>query len=360
MINLELLLLAMVTYSLLRNEGADNDDNVQLSEQLKMKFSIMAINNRIGDQSAVSKALLVIAQRLLSEQLRSLDGGENEGPAVVSSAASDHQLIDSTAAAKTKKKKAIAAAAKKKKRNRRNKAAAKYKGTKLMSCLGGGIISLFMMAALFGSITTLISLSLIHQSDGSSEGKASPTLPPSTSTSLRQRDLQSSNVASTSPSSVSPSAAVVQAPIFSPADVSNPPVNTFDKSAPSTCFDTPNWVDYYGLVCDNYEVIDEPGCPQLGSLHEGNMGVAKDNCCYCGGGSHTLPPTTSPKSMCNDTSGWYNFEGYDCSWYEVFDDPGCPKYGNQTADNSSTAKGSAKDNCCYCQNAVVSTLVSKS
>jgi hypothetical protein len=229
-----------------------------------------------------------------------------------------------------------------------------------MSCLGGGIISLFMMAALFGSITTLISLSLIHQSDGSSEGKASPTLPPSTSTSLRQRDLQSSNVASTSPSSVSPSAAVVQAPIFSPADVSNPPVNTFDKSAPSTCFDTPNWVDYYGLVCDNYEVIDEPGCPQLGSLHEGNMGVAKDNCCYCGGGSHTLPPTTSPKSMCNDTSGWYNFEGYDCSWYEVFDDPGCPKYGNQTADNSSTAKGSAKDNCCYCQNAVVSTLVSKS
>ncbi len=88
--------------------------------------------------------------------------------------------MDSAAAAKNK-----AAAKKKKKRNKRNKAAAKRKGTKFR-WLGGGIMSLLMVA--FGSITTFnVALSLIHRSDGSSEGKAPPTLPPSTSTSLRVR-----------------------------------------------------------------------------------------------------------------------------------------------------------------------------
>eukprot|EP00985_Skeletonema_marinoi_P028078 scaffold23961_cov66-Skeletonema_marinoi.AAC.1 len=56
-----------------------------------------------------------------------------------------------------------------------------------MSWVGGGAIPLIMMAA-FGSITTLIAFSLIHQSDGSSEGEDPPTLPPSAaSTSLGQR-----------------------------------------------------------------------------------------------------------------------------------------------------------------------------
>jgi len=63
--------------------------------------------------------------------------------------------------------------------------------------------------------------------------------------------------------------------------------------------------------------------------------------------------------MCTDTEGWYSVEGYDCVWYEVMDDPGCPQYGSQTAHWSATAKGSAKDNCCYCKNDVVSTLVSE-
>ncbi|KAL7425653.1 hypothetical protein ACHAXM_000107, partial [Skeletonema potamos] len=192
------------------------------------------------------------------------------------------------------------------------------------------------------------------------------------------RDLQSSNVASTSPSSASPLAAVVQAPIFSPAAVTTsiPPMNTFDESAASTCFDTPNWKDEYVRGCDWYEKLDDSGCPKLGRLYEGNMGVANDNCCHCGGGSHSLPPTASPTitssptksatpssssapSMCNDTPGWYNYLGYDCVWYEVLDDPGCPKYGNLSADEldiATMSEGSAKDNCCYCQNDVDSNV----
>jgi len=183
-------------------------------------------------------------------------------------------------------------------------------------------------------------------------------LPPSTSTSLRQRDLQSSNVAATSPSSVSPFSAVVQAPIFSPAafTASNPPMNTFDESAPSTCFDTPNWKDRSGDGCDWYEAFDEPGCPQKGNLYDGNMGVAKDNCCYCGGGSHTLPPSTSPKpsssptksatptEICFDTPNWKDSWGTGCDWYEKYDKPGCFKHGSLYEGSM----GVAKDNCCYC------------
>jgi hypothetical protein len=344
--NLELLLMVvmMMTHSLLRNKGAAADDYVQLQQMKEMVRALsMAINRR--DQSAVSEDLLVITRRLLGEQLRSLGGGENEGRAAVSSAASDHQLMDSAAASK---KKATIATTKKKKRNKRNKAAAKHKKSSLMSWLGGGLISLLLMT--FGSITTLIALSLIHQSDGSSEGKAPPTLPPSASTSLRQRDLQSSNVASTSPSSVSPLAAVVQSPVFSPAAVSNPPTNSFGESAPTTCLDTPNWVDGYGSGCDWYEENEEPGCPDYGSSFEGNMGVAKDNCCYCGGGSHTLPPTTSPTitssptELCFDTPNWVDWYGYGCDYYEENEEPGCPDYGSSFEGNM----GVAKDNCCYC------------
>jgi hypothetical protein len=217
LLELLLLLLSMVIHSLLRKEGADDDAAGELEDM--MAECSMAITRRGDDQSAVPKErYLMVTQKLLETQLRSLDGGENEGRVEVSSSISDHQLMVNAAAAK--KETAAAAAKKKKTRNKRNKAAAKHKGTKRMSWRSGGIISLIMMVA-FGSITTL---SRIPQSLGSLVGnKAAPTLPPSTPTSLRQRDLQSSNnMAPASSSSVSPLAAVVQAPIFSPADVSNP------------------------------------------------------------------------------------------------------------------------------------------
>jgi hypothetical protein len=324
----------VVIHSLLREEGA-NDDAGELKE-LVTECS-MAIHRR-GDQSAVPRELLVVAQRLLDAQLRLQDGGENTGRVVVSSSASDHQLMETAAAAKKNEK--AAAAKKKKKRNKRNKAAAKHKGTKNRSWVVGGIISLLIMAVTFGSISTL---SHIPQSHGSSEGnKAPPTLPPSSSTSLRQRDLQSgnNNMAPMSPASVSPFAALVQAPIFSPAVASNPPMNSVDERALLTCLDTSNWKDVNGARCTWYEKYDHR-CPEYGSLYGGSMGPATEHCCYCGGGT------------CTDTPGWYDWSGYDCSWYKVRDDPGCPQYGSQTASAYSTAQRSANDNCCYCKNEAV-------
>jgi hypothetical protein len=83
-------------------------------------------------------------------------------------------------------------------------------------------------------------------------------------------------------SSVSPLAVVVQAPIFSPAAAtSNRRMNSVDERALSTCFDTPNWKDIFGNGCEVYEENDEPGCPIYGSLSDGGMGVANDNCCHC-------------------------------------------------------------------------------
>jgi hypothetical protein len=236
---------------------------------------------------AVFRDLLVVTQRLLDVQLRLSDGGE-EGQVMVSSSASDHQLMMDNAAA-TKKK--AAAAAKKKKRNKRNKATAKHKGgTKFMSWLGGGggITSHVMMVAAFSSIsiTTLIfTLSLIHQSDGSREGKAPPALPPSISTSLRQGDLHSSDVASESPNIISsPLAAVVPPPVFSPTAtaVRNPPTSA-DKTV---CVDTPGWEDAAGLGCKFYGG-DIEGCPITGH-YPGNIGTAKEHCCHCGGGIRTV------------------------------------------------------------------------
>ena len=109
------------------------------------------------------------------------------------------------------------------------------------------------------------------------------------------------------------------------------------------------------------EDMYESGCSGT-EKWAGNMGLATDHCCFCGGGSHTLPLTTSSSSICTeDTQGWYDLRGYDCVWYEVMDGPGCPNYGDQTSHESSTVKGSAINHCCHCKNIVVdNTVVSES
>ena len=54
--------------------------------------------------------------------------------------------------------------------------------------------------------------------------------------------------------------------------------------APSMCIgNTVGWVNLFGEGCDLYEAYDLPGCPYYGSLWDGDMGVADDNCCYCAG-----------------------------------------------------------------------------
>ncbi len=44
---------------------------------------------------------------------------------------------------------------------------------------------------------------------------------------------------------------------------------------------TAGWVDSFGNGCDWYKVNNLPGCPIHGSLWDGGMGVADDNCCFC-------------------------------------------------------------------------------
>eukprot|EP00984_Skeletonema_dohrnii_P025757 scaffold14940_cov61-Skeletonema_dohrnii-CCMP3373.AAC.1 len=164
--------------------------------------------------------------------LRLLDGG--------ATASSDQQQLMDDAAAARKKKRAAA----KKKRNKRNKAAAKqqHKKTKLMSWLGGGIISVIMMIAFSFISTPIVTLSLFQPSDGSGEGKAPPALPPSVSKSLHQKDLQPDDEASNSPDIIrSPLAVVVPPPIFAPAAVSNRRMKLFDnkmRESTSTAADT--------------------------------------------------------------------------------------------------------------------------
>ncbi len=56
------------------------------------------------------------------------------------------------------------------------------------------------------------------------------------------------------------------------------------SAAPSMCTgNTVGWVNLFGDGCDLYEAYDLPGCPYYGSLWDGDMGVADDNCCYCAG-----------------------------------------------------------------------------
>ena len=307
------------------------DDPAEIIKDILMES--MSLNNNDHHQlDAISTDHLLKA--LL---LRLLDEREERQTVVTSS-----EILATTSANisnAAKKKKRAAAAAAKKKRYKRNKAAAKHKKTKIMlSWLGGGIISVIMMIA-FSSIETLIS-------DGSGDGEAPPALPPSASRSLRQRGHRSNidNAASTtSPDIISPLPAAVP-PIFSPAAVGH----LMNEELSSTCLDTPNWKDKFGEGCDFYYVKDEPGCPDTDE-YAGEMGPATLNCCHCGGGSQTLPPTNSPKPTisptepCFDTPNWVDSGGDDCYYY-VYEDPDACSI----ADDYAGDMGSATDNCCYC------------
>ena len=296
-------------------EAAADDDRGVIEKIAKERTTLTK------DQlSAVSTEplLIVLLDVLLLRLLDEIEKGR--GLLLLSSAsdaASDQQLMDYDAAAAKKKKKRAAAAAKKK-RNKQNKAAAKHKQINLMSWswswLGGGIMSLIMMVE-FSSITTLIfPLSLIHQSDGSGDGKAPPALPPSASRPLRQEDLTSDNEASTLPNIISsPVAAVTPPPVFSPTDVAainrrmkfdeksaalfssprSPSSPTMSADPAQSCVDTPGWKDMDNSSCDWYN--PNPNlCPKYVDTLGRETGSAKEHCCRrCGGGSRTVSQTHS-------------------------------------------------------------------
>ena len=138
------------------------------------------------------------------------------------------------------------------------------------------------------------------------------------------------------------------APTISPAPTPDP-----------NCVDTPGWVDSYGDACWWYEAYDQPGCPYYGEVYGTELGTPNDACCYCGGGSvgtttnvpssaptviPVISPAPTPDPNCEDTPGWVDSYGDGCWWYEYYDQPGCPSYG----DDYGTELGTPNDNCCYC------------
>eukprot|EP00985_Skeletonema_marinoi_P018427 scaffold10296_cov84-Skeletonema_marinoi.AAC.3 len=300
--------LVMISSLLRKDSSADDDAAAARNRNVvegRAKEGVRLINDQMADVS--TELLLTVMSDMML--LRLLDGLRLEEGRAVSSdtSSSDEQLEDDAAAAKKKKKRAAAAA--KKKRNKQNKAAAKHKKINLMpwSWLGGGIISLIMMVQ-FSSITTLIfPLSLIHQSDGSGDGKAPPALPPSASKSLRQEDLTSDNV--DVPNIISsPVAAVVPPPVFSSTAVAvinrgvkmkeeksaalfssprSPSSPTMPANPTQSCVDTPGWKDNYNNPCDWYKVdpTDRCGTGYVNSLWK--TGSAIEHCCICEGGSYT-------------------------------------------------------------------------
>jgi len=63
------------------------------------------------------------------------------------------------------------------------------------------------------------------------------------------------------------------------------------------------------------------------------------------------PPTSSPPSPptdgeCTDYDGWTDNYGDDCTWYETYDDEGCPNYGDLWANPNTNI--TPREACCYC------------
>lgn len=102
------------------------------------------------------------------------------------------------------------------------------------------------------------------------------------------------------------------------------------------------------------EANDSLGCPIYGDLRPWRFkdgvvepsfgdGTANQNCCHCFG---TGAPTPKPTSSCSgDTINWRDNENYTCSWYELNDAAGCPRFGN----SYEGSMGVANDNCCWCK-----------
>lgn len=341
------------------------------NEEKIIKQSVMeeliAINRT---QLAVSEKLLDVNQQLLAAYLR-MFGGEQQPSGQL---AEDYLLLH---AKKTK----ISA---KRRRRKRNKAADKRK----LSWRGYGFLPQIMMV-LFGCSLTLllITISLVHPSDGSKD-KTAPALPPSPSLRAQGRRMQggtstspslieqspmfsspndgsvateSNSIPSDSPTLTKKSSSTPSATL-SPSSIggNQPATNSFESTPPTTCINTPNWTDRFGDGCVFYETADDPGCPKEGNLYAGEMGAATFHCCYCGGGRRgggiTLPPTvyvtTNSPTPCVDTVNW-NDGVHGCDWYEENDGPGCPKYGDLFGEN---IMGLARDHCCFCKRDVVALV----
>ena len=256
--------------------GDQDDHDIMCQDIKKTVEEYMALNRA---QLSVSERLLAVNEQLLASQLHLLEADNDDATAFTA----DHYLIDTAArdsSAASKKNKAAA----KKRRNKRNKAAAKRKKTKHVPGLNGGIIPQILMV-MFGSFMMLFLMSLFHKSDGS-EGASPPSLPPTPSLrrNIRQRQSGMSSSPPTPWATYAPTYGLkVQSPLFSTSSSSpsSPNPSTDVSTSINNCVDTPNWEDDEGLNCRDYELDEDPGCPEYGHLYDGGMGVARDNCCHC-------------------------------------------------------------------------------
>ena len=85
-------------------------------------------------------------------------------------------------------------------------------------------------------------------------------------------------------------AAVVQ--LSSPLLSSSTPTPFVAARSSSSCADTPDWRDLYGDTCAYYSSGSER-CEVWGGKGAGEMGVANDNCCVCGGGADAMTASTA-------------------------------------------------------------------
>ena len=148
-------------------------------------------------------------------------------------------------------------------------------------------------------------------------------------------------------------------PTFTPSvTLTNKPSHQYEPTVTPTvtCYDYIGWVDKYGITCELYEAIDDPGCPIHGDGYPNEDGItANDACCYCVGGesmkvpsaspSNPYQPTVTPTVTCIDYIGWVDTDGLGCYEYEYWDDPGCPWLGDCCPNEDGIT---AKDACCYC------------
>lgn len=110
--------------------------------------------------------------------------------------------------------------------------------------------------------------------------------------------------------------------------------NTADKK----CMNDDEWtasIDNERISCAWLEDNDKPGCPYmtLQLLSMDNVSDPRESCCHC-------------SEYCQDLDGWTDDRSYGCTWYEIYDEPGCPFYGGKWSNSNGI---SAREACCYCR-----------
>ena len=121
------------------------------------------------------------------------------------------------------------------------------------------------------------------------------------------------------------------------------------------CTNDAEWtaiVDNDTISCDWFERNDIPGCSNtyFQFLTMDNVSDPRESCCYCS------------EYGCQDVYEWHDVRwsedgygyGLGCDWYEYYDEPGCPNYGDKWPDNDDIT---AREACCYVMDIILTLLL---